>query len=79
MSQITAKQRRNAERELTSVVCAGCDGPKHPGSPYCRSCYRLLMEQRNFPLLGPIFFAEKYTEGLSFLLSPRGQRLRAAM
>jgi ribosomal protein L40E len=73
---ITQKQRRNAERELTSIVCAGCDGPKPRGATYCQKCQAILLNN-DFPLLGPIFFAEKYMECLTFLLSPRGQRLRA--
>lgn len=74
---ITDKQRRSAERELTSIVCAGCDGPKNRGSAFCRKCYRVLLTQ-GFPLLAPLFFAEKYMDGLTFLLSHKGQRLRTA-
>lgn len=74
---INERQRRNAERELTSIVCAGCDGPKGRGAPFCPVCQNLLLEKR-FPLLGPVFFAEKYHRALAFLLSRIGQRLRQA-
>lgn len=77
MKSITAKQRRNAGRELTSTTCAGCDGPKNRGSAFCSKCYHILLEN-GFSILAPTFFAEKYTEELTFLLSPKGQRLRKA-
>lgn len=75
--EITNKQRRSAERELTSVVCAGCDGPKHRGGAFCRKCYMVLLEN-GFSILAPLFFAEKYVEELTFLLSRKGQKLRQA-
>jgi hypothetical protein len=74
---INERQRRNAERELTSIVCAGCDELKRRGAPFCRTCQDLLLEN-GFPLLGPVFFPEKYHESLTFLLSRNGQRLRQA-
>lgn len=73
--RINERQRRNAQRELTSIVCAGCDGPKQRGMPFCRTCQNLLLE-KGFPLLGPVFFPEKYHESLTFLLSRSGQQLR---
>jgi len=74
---INERQRRNAERELTSIVCAGCDGLKQRGSPFCIVCQALLLE-KGYPLLGPVFLPEKYHESLTFLLSRNGQRLRLA-
>ena len=76
--KITTKQRRNAERELTSVACAGCDGPKPRGAPFCRKCGTVLFLHSLTPSLGPVFFAENYTRALKVLLSPRGQKERQA-
>lgn len=75
---ITDKQRRNAERERTSIVCAGCDGPKPRGADFCRACTRVLTD-KGFSLPGPLFFAENYTERLTFLLSRKGRQLRTAV
>lgn len=75
---INERQRRNANRELTSIVCAGCDGLKNRGAPFCHTCQNLLLE-KGFPLLGPVFFLEKYHESLTFLLSRNGQRLRQSV
>ena len=74
--KITLKQRRNAERELTSAVCAGCDGPKRRGAPFCRHCSNVLADNGLAHCLGPVYFAEQYTEGLTLLLSRKGQQLR---
>lgn len=74
--KINPKQRRNAERELTSIVCAGCDGPKRCGAPFCRPCGQVLFDHGLTPSLGPIFFAENYTEALTVLLSRKGQQQR---
>jgi hypothetical protein len=76
MTEITAKQRRNAERELTSIVCAGCDGPKPRGVPFCRKCGTVLGQRGLTSSLGPVFFAENYTRALTVLLRPSGQRAR---
>lgn len=84
MKSITAKQRRNAEREFTSTTCAGCDGPKERGVSFCGTCTKLLVEQgwknpgKYFTLLTVNLKqgAEAYTERLTWLLSSAGQRLR---
>jgi hypothetical protein len=82
---ITTKQRRNAERELTSTTCAGCDEVKERGVPFCRKCTDLLVERGSmrgiFVLLTANLkhTAEYYTERLEFLLSRKGQRLRMAL
>lgn len=84
MKAITGKQRRNAERELTSVVCAGCDGPKERGYPFCPQCTTLMISEgwkggnQTVLLLSSNLnqTAEVYTERLAWLLSPKGQRLR---
>ena len=75
---ITPKQRRNAQREHTSIVCAGCDGPKPRGAAFCRRCDRVLVD-KGFSLSGPLFFEENYMDRLTFLLSGKGQRLRQAV
>lgn len=75
MFEITTKQRRNAERELTSIVCAGCDGLKPRGAPFCRYCSGVLAEKGLTHSLGPVFFAENYTRALTVLLRPRNQRV----
>jgi hypothetical protein len=83
--KLTGKQRRNAERELTSVTCAGCDGLKQRGRPFCRRCTDLLVEQGSqtgtFALLTANLkhTAQDYTARLTFLLSRKGQQLRRAM
>lgn len=74
--RITNKQRRNAERELTSIVCAGCDGPKPRGASFCRKCGVVLLRKNLTPSLGPVFFAENYTQALTILLRPSGQKAR---
>lgn len=74
---INERQRRNAMRELTSIVCAGCDGSKNRGAAFCRICQNILLEN-GFPILGSVFFPERYNELLTFLLSRKGQRLRQA-
>lgn len=79
---ITQKQRRNAERELTSTTCAGCDGPKERGHPFCRVCTDLVVEQggktASLALLTANLrhTAAGYVARLEFLLSRAGQRLR---
>ena len=77
--KITADQRRNAARELTSVTCAGCDGPKRRGAAFCRPCSTVLAEHGLTSLLGPVYFAEKYMEALKVLLSRKGQRMRQSL
>ena len=79
MTEITTKQRRNAERELTSIVCAGCDGPKPRGASFCRKCGTVLGQRGLTSSLGPVFFAENYTRALTVLLRPGGQRARQAV
>lgn len=82
MPEITTKQRRNAERELTSKTCAGCGGEKERGLPFCRICTDLLVKRGgktgDFTLLVANLksTAEDYVRRLDFLLSPKGQRLR---
>jgi hypothetical protein len=79
---ITQQQRRNAERELTSKTCAGCDGPKPRGYPFCQTCTDLLVEQGGksgaFALLTANLkhTAADYMARLEFLLSRKGQQLR---
>jgi predicted amidophosphoribosyltransferase len=77
--EVTTKQRSNAEREITSVVCAGCDGPKNRGAMFCRKCGRVLLEE-GFP--EPACYAnvaEAYTERIEFLLSRKGRKARLAV
>lgn len=72
---ISEEQRRNAERELTSIVCAGCDGGKQRGYPFCPKCTELLVAQGG--KTGKT--AQDYTESLEFLLSREGQQLRRSL
>lgn len=73
---ITQKQRQNAYREQSSIVCAGCAGMKNRGAPFCRKCEAVLWDKGFTPTFGPVLFAEKYTERLEYLLSRRGVRER---
>jgi len=75
MNQITAKQRRNVEREIGSICCAGCDGIKRRGFAFCITCINILHEN-GFLKFVPGDVVNSYMEALTFILSRTGQRLR---
>lgn len=82
MGMISAQQRRNAQRETNSLACAGCDGPKQRGFPFCRKCTSVVVAEGcntgNLTLIVANLrqTARDYAERLAFLLSRRGQQLR---
>lgn len=73
--KITSKHKRNAEREIGSICCAGCDGVKKRGFAFCMQCFKLL-SKNGLMKFKPGNLVSSYMEALTFLLSNKGQKLR---